>query len=98
VQSRPLQMQASNPLTATPSPRTNTTTGCLGIGAVKNLLQMESGFSYSETTELSGTTLQIVFSQPDTAAFAASFPQAFRPGTFFGYSTANTALVQYMMR
>lgn len=60
---------------------------------MQSLLQMLSGSSYSESQ-----VFHLLFSQEDTAAYAASFPQAFPAGTMFQYQTTNFALLSYMLR
>lgn len=77
--------------------RTGGTVRLLGKGwlcAVKDLLQMLAGSAYSENRD----ALNWIFTEQDPVAYAASFPQAFRPGTTFNYSTVNYALLHYMLR
>lgn len=71
----------------------------LGNGAVENLLQMQSGIGFPETySTLGDGPLRLLFAEPDSAAYAASFPQETPSGSAFNYSTANYNLLQDMLR
>lgn len=71
----------------------------MGDGAVENLLQMQSGIGFVEDySSLGDGPLRLLFAEPDSAAYAASFPQERPAGSAFNYSTANYNLLQYMLR
>jgi CubicO group peptidase (beta-lactamase class C family) len=59
---------------------------------------MKSGLSFTEKYELVSDTVKLVFAEPNTALYASSFSQAYPSGTFFSYTTGNTALLSYMLR
>ncbi len=69
-----------------------------GHDAVADLLKMTSGIDWPEPNSIGPLTGALLFEVYDSAAFAASFPQALTPGQFWNYSTANYNLLQYNLR
>jgi CubicO group peptidase (beta-lactamase class C family) len=70
----------------------------LGRVAVADLLKMTSGIDWPEPNSIGPLTGGLLFEAYDSAAFAASFPQALPPGQSWNYSTANYNLLQYILR
>ena len=59
---------------------------------------MTSGIDWPEPNSIGPLTGALLFGAYNSAAFAASFPQALPPGQFWNYSTANYNLLQYILR
>jgi CubicO group peptidase (beta-lactamase class C family) len=59
---------------------------------VRDLLQMSSGLQWDEVYEAGADPLEML-QAPNAAAFVASQPLEFEPGTVFEYSTGTTALL-----
>jgi len=67
---------------------------------LEQLLWMSSGLSFTETyAEKPVSDVQLMlFTQPDTAAYAARLPLDVEPGTKWHYSTGTTAIIARIMR
>ncbi|MBR7744296.1 serine hydrolase [Phycicoccus sp. BSK3Z-2] len=57
---------------------------------VDQLLRMTSGLSWDETYALGTPITQMLYAEPDMAAYAASRPLAHQPGTYQQYSSGST--------
>ncbi len=71
-----------------------------------DLLRMVSGIDWNEAGSVNagggGSPVndagQMLFEEPDAAAFVGSLPQNSTPGRYFNYSTGNYQLLQYNLR
>ncbi len=57
------------------------------------LMRMTSGLSWDETYELGTPITEMLYEQPDMAAYAASQPLAHPPGTYLQYSSGSTNIL-----
>ncbi len=60
---------------------------------VDELLRMTSGLSWDETYALGTPITQMLYAQPDMAAYAASQPLAHQPGSYQQYSSGSTNIL-----
>jgi CubicO group peptidase (beta-lactamase class C family) len=58
--------------------------------SVDQLLRMTSGLTWDETYALGTPITQMLYAEPDMAAYAASQPLAHQPGTYQQYSSGST--------
>jgi len=65
---------------------------------LKQLLQQTSGLDYVEDYSQPGTANSMLFEKGDMAAFIASLPLKFRPGTVFNYSSGNANILSRIIR
>ncbi len=61
--------------------------------SVDQLMRMTSGLTWDETYDLGTPITQMLYAEPDMAAFAASQPLAHQPGTYQQYSSGSTNIV-----
>ncbi|MEH6819555.1 MAG: serine hydrolase [Dietzia psychralcaliphila] len=61
--------------------------------SLDNLLRMTSGLEWDEDYDLGTPITEMLFAEPDMAAFAAAQPLAHEPGTFRQYSSGTTNIV-----
>lgn len=61
--------------------------------SLDNLLRMTSGLEWDEEYDLGTPITQMLFDEPDMAAFAAAQPLAHEPGTYRQYSSGTTNLI-----
>jgi CubicO group peptidase (beta-lactamase class C family) len=79
------------PLWKPPDPRSAIT--------LEDLLRMRSGLRFSEVYEdLSSDVIEMLFNQPDTAAYAASRPLDGVPGRTWSYSSGTTNILSRIAR
>ncbi|MBM6406130.1 serine hydrolase [Phycicoccus sp. CSK15P-2] len=60
---------------------------------VDQLMRMTSGLSWDETYALGTPITQMLYSEPDMAAYAAGRPLAYQPGTHQQYSSGSTNIL-----
>jgi CubicO group peptidase (beta-lactamase class C family) len=66
---------------------------------VEDLLRMRSGLRFSELySDLTSDVIEMLFNQPDAAAYAASRPLEFRPGSVWSYSSGTTNILSRVAR
>lgn len=67
---------------------------------LEQLLQMSSGLQWEEAYETKPVSdvNRMLFTKPDTAAYAASLPLAAAPGTKWNYSTGTTQIISRIIR
>ena len=65
---------------------------------LKQLLQQTSGLDYVEDYSQPGTANSMLFEKGDMAAFIASLPLKFQPGTVFNYSSGNANILSRIIR
>jgi CubicO group peptidase (beta-lactamase class C family) len=66
---------------------------------VEDLLRMRSGLRFSELYEdLTSDVIEMLFNQPDAAAYAASRPLVSSPGTVWSYSSGTTNILSRVAR
>ncbi|RRO81510.1 serine hydrolase [Corynebacterium bovis] len=61
--------------------------------SVDNLMRMTPGLEWDESYGLTGDVAELLYHEPDQAAFVADKPLTSRPGTTRTYSTGTTALL-----
>jgi CubicO group peptidase (beta-lactamase class C family) len=60
---------------------------------------MRSGLKFSEVyTDLSSDVIEMLFNQPDSAAYAAARPLSARPGTSWSYASGTTNILSAIAR
>lgn len=62
------------------------------------LLRMSSGLRFDETYGAFGDVTAMLFTNPDTASYAAAFPSAAPPDTVWSYSSGTTNILSRIMR
>ncbi len=66
---------------------------------VEDLLRMRSGLKFSEDyADLRSDVIEMLFNQPDAAAYAASLPLQFPVGTTWSYSSGTTNILSAIVR
>lgn len=60
---------------------------------VNDLLRMTSGLKWDETYDLGTPITQMLYAEPDMAAFVAAQPAAHAPGSYQQYSSGSTTLL-----
>ena len=63
-----------------------------------NLLQQISGLDYTEIYTRPSSVTTMLFSKGDMAAYAATLPLKYEPGTHFNYSSGNTNIISRIIR
>jgi CubicO group peptidase (beta-lactamase class C family) len=66
--------------------------------SIENLLQQRSGLDFDETYYRASDATRMLFQKSDMAAFAASHPLEFRPGSVFHYSSGNSNILSRIIR
>jgi CubicO group peptidase (beta-lactamase class C family) len=69
-----------------------------GAITLDQLLRMSSGLAFDETYGAVNDVSRMLFTRADTGAFAASFPLAHPPDTFWSYSSGTTNVVSRILR
>lgn len=65
---------------------------------IDQLLRMDSGLPFDETTGASSPMTRMLFLEPDMAGYAAKMPLAHPPGTAWGYSNLSYLLLGRVIR
>lgn len=65
---------------------------------LRHLLQQTSGLDFREQYDRASEATQMLFSSGDMAAFTASLPLKFTPGTAFNYSSGNSNILSRIIR
>ncbi len=66
---------------------------------VEDLLRMRSGLKFLEDYgDLSSEVVQMLFNEPDTAAYAAAQPLVATPGTVWSYASGTTNILSAILR
>jgi CubicO group peptidase (beta-lactamase class C family) len=66
---------------------------------IEDLLRMRSGLAFSEDyADLTSDVIEMLFNQPDAAAYAASRPLAAPPGTLWSYASGTTNILSAICR
>ena len=66
--------------------------------SIENLLQQRSGLDFEEIYYRASDATKMLFQKSDMAAFAASHPLKFRPGSVFHYSSGNSNILSRIIR
>lgn len=65
---------------------------------VADLLYMRSGLAADESYSSTGDVVQMLYGEPDMAAFAASFPAEYPAGTYWEYLSAGSNILAEVVR
>ncbi|MDP9230086.1 MAG: beta-lactamase family protein, partial [Bacteroidota bacterium] len=65
---------------------------------LKHLLQQTTGLDFTENYSRPSSVTKMLFSRGDMAAYTASLPLKYKPGTVFNYSSGNTNILSRIMR
>jgi CubicO group peptidase (beta-lactamase class C family) len=66
---------------------------------LEDLLRMRSGLKFSELySDFSSDVIEMLFNQPDTAAYAARQPLSFAPGNTWSYASGTSNIVSAIVR
>ena len=65
---------------------------------IKNLLQQTSGLDFVENYARPANVVKMLFSKGDMAAYTASLPLKYEPGTVFNYSSGNSIILSSCIR
>ena len=65
---------------------------------IKNLLQQTTGLDFTENYTRPSSVTKMLFRQGDMAAYTASLPLKYRPGTVFNYSSGNSNILSKVIR
>ena len=65
---------------------------------VKNLLQQTTGLDFTENYSRPSSVTKMLFRKGDMAAYTASLPLRYKPGTVFNYSSGNSNILSRMIR
>lgn len=65
---------------------------------LKHLLQQTTGLDFTEIYSRPSSVTKMLFSRGDMAAYTASLPLKYEPGTEFNYSSGNTNILSRIMR
>lgn len=65
---------------------------------VADLLYMRSGLGADESYSSTGDVVQMLYGEPDMAAYAASFPAEYRAGTYWEYLSAGSNILAEVVR
>ena len=65
---------------------------------LRHLLQQTSGIDFTEIYTRPSSVTKMLFSEGDMAAYAASLPLKYEPGTVFNYSSGNTNILSGIIR
>lgn len=66
--------------------------------SIENLLQQRSGLDFDEIYYRKSDATKMLFQKSDMAAFTASHPLKFRPGSVFHYSSGNSNILSRIIR
>ena len=66
--------------------------------SIENLLQQRSGLDFDETYYRASDATRMLFQKSDMAAFTASHPLKFKPGSVFHYSSGNSNILSRIIR
>jgi len=66
--------------------------------SIENLLQQRSGLDFEEIYYRASDATRMLFLKSDMAAFTASHPLKFRPGSVFHYSSGNSNILSRIIR
>ena len=66
--------------------------------SIENLLQQRSGLDFDEVYYRASDATSMLFQKSDMAAFTASHPLKFRPGSVFHYSSGNSNILSRIIR
>ena len=66
--------------------------------STENLLQQRSGLDFEEIYYRASDATRMLFEKSDMAAFTASHPLKFRPGSVFHYSSGNSNILSRIIR
>ena len=65
---------------------------------VKNLLQQTTGLDFTENYSRPSSVTKMLFRKGDMAAYTASLPLKYKPGTVFNYSSGNSNVLSRVIR
>jgi len=65
---------------------------------LKHLLQQTTGLDFIENYERPSSVTKMLFSRGDMAAYTASLPLKYEPGSVFNYSSGNTNILSAIIR
>ncbi len=65
---------------------------------IKDLLQQTTGIDFTENYSTPSNVTKMLFSKGDMAAYAASLPLKYKPGTVFNYSSGNSNILSRIIR
>ena len=65
---------------------------------IENLLQQRSGLNFDEIYYRASDATRMLFQKSDMAAFTASHPLKFQPGSVFQYSSGNSNILSRIIR
>jgi CubicO group peptidase (beta-lactamase class C family) len=82
----------------TRDPRGAITRDPRGAITLDQLLRQSSGLAFDETYGAVNDVSRMLFTRPDTGAFAAAFPLAHAPGTVWSYSSGTSNVVARIVR
>lgn len=66
--------------------------------SLKDLLQQTSGIDFTENYTRPSNVTKMLFTKGDMAAYAASLPLKYKPGTVFNYSSGNSNILSSLIR
>jgi hypothetical protein len=66
--------------------------------SIENLLQQRSGLDFDEVYYRKSDATKMLFQKSDMAAFTASHPLKFKPGSVFHYSSGNSNILSRIIR
>ncbi|CAF4843295.1 unnamed protein product [Rotaria sp. Silwood1] len=81
-----------------PVPEWNNTNDPRYSITIRNLLQQTSGLNFEEDYYSKSAVTQMLFDSSDMAAFAASHPLKYKPGTHCYYTSGNTNMLSRIIR
>jgi CubicO group peptidase (beta-lactamase class C family) len=65
---------------------------------IKNLLQQTTGLDFTENYSRPSSVTKMLFRKGDMAAYTASLPLKYEPGTMFNYSSGNSNILSRVIR
>ena len=65
---------------------------------IKNLLQQTTGLDFTENYTRPSSVTKMLFRKGDMAAYTASLPLKYKPGTVFNYSSGNSNIMSNIIR
>jgi CubicO group peptidase (beta-lactamase class C family) len=65
---------------------------------IKNLLQQTTGLDFTENYTRPSSVTKMLFRKGDMAAYTASLPLKYQPGTVFNYSSGNSNILSNLVR
>jgi CubicO group peptidase (beta-lactamase class C family) len=66
--------------------------------SIKNLLQQTTGLDFTENYTRPSSVTKMLFRKGDMAAYTASLPLKYKPGTVFNYSSGNSNILSSIIR